>query len=602
MLWTPTWQVNRDLKARSLTLPLTVTDHSIEQRKALDLGRKLYDDYGADISPDLERAILAATASTITSQIAQREPGWTATHVVLVYVRQATRAHERCNVLTEVLFNEAVKAALDLDAHFDKTGELVGPLHGVPVSIKDQVDIAGHDSTMGLSHAINRPASADATLIRIIREAGGIPFVKTNVPQTMLSFESSNPLFGRSSNPYDPQRITGGSSGGEGGLLGSDGSVIGIGSDIGGSLRIPAHFSGCYSIKPCAGRIASTGCRTFNAGFTAINSSMGAMARSVSDVETMMRVQLDAAPSLTATEDILPIPYRNVDLGLEDKKLRFGFFAQDKFCRTSPACERAVRETVDALRREGHECVEFEPPSAIEAMECFVALTSAGRYEMLLSHLQGDPQESSLWLATVGPSLPWFVRSALAWLVDNVVGDIQFGRLLRASKGRSVKEMQEWQHKRDEYVDATRKLLWSHHGFDAVLCPPQATPALKHGETWNLSPLAIATIQWNVVDSTVGLVPVTRVDPQLDALDEAFRHRLEREPGSSLVEKRVYGPGGVYDAHDMADLPVGVQVVGRRFDEERVIELMKVVDHALGPRGFAPGDFAAREREREKVY
>lgn len=97
-------------------------------------------------------------------------------------------------------------------------------------------------------------------------------------------------------------------------------------------------------------------------------------------------------------------------------------------------------------------------------------------------------------------------------------------------------------------------------------------------------------------------MPVTRVDPQLDALDEAFRHRLEREPGSSLVEKRVYGPGGVYDARDMAGLPVGVQVVGRRFDEERVIDLMKVVDHALGPRGFAPGDFAARERERENVY
>ena len=399
-------------------------------------------------------------------------------------------------------------------------------------------------------------------------------------------------------------------------------------------------------------------------------SSMGAMARSVSDVELMMRVQLDAAPALAATEDVLPIPYRDVDLGLDGgkkKKLRFGFFTQDGFCRTSPACERAVRETVDALRREGHECVEFAPPSAIEAMECFVALTSAGRCasslslslslppcplpslafsltltpsradETLLSHLQGDPQESSLWLATVGPKLPSFVRSALAWLVDNVVGDVQFGRLLRASKGRSVKEMQEWQHRRcvvvgfpprsspawlsphapahaltldrplararrDEYVDATRKLLWSHHAFDAVLCPPQATPALKHGETWNLSPLALATIQWNVVDSTVGLVPVTHVDPARDAPDEAFRRKLESEPGSSLVEKRVYGPGGVYDAHDMAGLPIGVQIVGRRYDEERVIELMKVVDAALGPRGFAPGDFAARERAREKVY
>lgn len=192
------------------------------------------------------------------------------------------------------------------------------------------------------------------------------------------------------------------------------------------------------------------------------------------------------------------------------------------------------------------------------------------------------------------------MRSALAWLVDNVVGDVQFGRLLRASKGRTVKEMQKWQHKRDEYVDATRHLLWSHHAFDAVLCPPQATPALRHGETWNLSPLALKTIQFNVVDSTVGLVPVTRVDPALDTPDEAFARKLASEPGSSLVEKRVYGPGGVYDAEAMAGLPVGVQIVGRKWDEERVIELMKVVDSALGERGFAPGDF--RKRQDERVY
>jgi len=95
---------------------------------------------------------------------------------------------------------------------------------------------------MGLSHAINRPALADATLVRIIREAGGVPFVKTNVPQTMLSFESGNPLFGRSSNPHNVERITGGSSGGEGGLLGSDGSVIGIGSDMCVSLSLSERF------------------------------------------------------------------------------------------------------------------------------------------------------------------------------------------------------------------------------------------------------------------------------------------------------------------------------------------------------------------------
>ncbi|GJN89051.1 hypothetical protein Rhopal_002025-T1 [Rhodotorula paludigena] len=591
MLWTPTWQVNRDLKAT-------------EQRKAINLGKKLYRDYGSAITSQLEADILSAASHDIVRNIQERKGGWTATHVLLVYIKAATRSHERNNNLTEVLFNQAVKRALDLDEQFEKTGKVSGPLHGVPVSVKDQVDIHNVDTTMGLTHAINRPAEQDATLIRILLRAGAIPFVKTNVPQTMLSFECGNPLFGASRNPYDPGRTTGGSSGGEGALLASDGSALGIGSDIGGSLRIPAHFSGCFSLKPCHGRFPSTGCRGFNPGFTAIPSSMGPMGRSVADVELLSRVMLDASVDLAQSETgLLPLAYRSVKL---PKKLRIGYFTNDGFCRASPACQRAVRATVEALRREGHDCVKFEPPSPIEAMEHFVALTSAGRYETLLSFLQGDPQESSLFLVTLGPKLPAFVRAAAAWLLDNVVGDAQFARLLRASKAKSVIEMQEWQHRKDEYVQRSRKLLWEEHEFDAVVCPVQATPALKHGETWNLSPLAIGTILWNVIDSTVGVLPVTRVSSTVDAIsrtaDDRWWAAHTASPGSKLVETRVYGPGGVYDAEAMRGLPVGVQVVGRQWDEERVLEVMKVVDGALGPRGFGPGEYTKREKGREKVY
>lgn len=129
----------------------------------------------------------------------------------------------------------------------------------------------------------------------------------------------------------------------------------------GGSLRIPAHFSGCFSLKPCHGRFPSTGCRGFNPGFTAIPSSMGPMGRSVVDVELLSRVMLDASVDLAQSETgLIPLAYCSVEL---PKKLRIGYFTHDGFCRASPACQRAVMETVEALRREGHECVEFEPPS-----------------------------------------------------------------------------------------------------------------------------------------------------------------------------------------------------------------------------------------------
>ena len=120
--------------------------------------------------------------------------------------------------------------------------------------------------------------------------------------------------------------------------------------------------------------------------------------------------------------------------------------------------------------------------------------------------------------------------------------------------------------------------------------------------TQNLPPRRAGTVQWNIVDSTVGQIPVTFVDPARDGLSDEWHERRRAHHGSKIFEERVYGPGGVYDAHDMAGLPVGVQVVGRQWDEERVIELMKVVDEALGPRGFAPGDFVRREAASRKVY
>ncbi|GAA6007776.1 hypothetical protein JCM10207_004870 [Rhodosporidiobolus poonsookiae] len=585
MLWTPGWQRARDAKAT-------------ERRIALSLGKKYLEEYGPDLTPTLESAILSSSAVEIVDKIKTRQPGWNAENVMLTFIRSSIRVNEYTNALTEIMYAHALKDAQDLDKEFEKTGQIVGPLHGVPVSLKDMVNVKGVDSTIGFTHSTNKLAEEDASVTKVIRRAGGIPFVKTNVPQTMLSFECANPLFGATNNPFDASRTPGGSSGGEAALLAADGSPIGIGSDVGGSLRIPAHFSGCYALKPCAGRFSSRGCRSSNPGTEVVKASLGPMGRCVSDVELMTRVQLDASDELARTEGVMPLRYREVEL---PEKLKFGFFRTDGFCHASPACERAVLETVDALRRQGHECIEFEPPNPLEAMELFVALTSAGRYSTLLAGLQGDPQESSLWLVTLGSRIPSPVRYALAWLIENVAGDEKLARLLRASRGKSVSELQEWQYKRDTFVSKARRELWEHHAFDAVICAPQAVPALKHGQTWNLSPLSIGTILWNIVDSSVGLVPVTFVDGVVDALSDPWRARQAASPGAKLFEARVFGPGGIYDAKEMEGLPVGVQIVGRQWDEERVVELMKVVDGALGPRGFGPGEFTKRRKAQDAV-
>lgn len=166
---------------------------------------------------------------------------------------------------------------------------------------------------------------------------------------------------------------------------------------------------------------------------------------------------------------------------------------------------------------------------------------------------------------------------------------------------------------RDQYNAKFRQEVFKDNNLDFVLCATQATPALKCGQTWDLSPLAIGTILYNVVDSAVGLIPVTRVSSSLDALTSSFFSKISLSSptrGSKLVESRVYGTSlettadkRIYDAKEMEGLPVGIQVVGGWGEEEKVIEGMKVVDQALGKRGFGPGEFTKRiGKQVERVY
>jgi fatty acid amide hydrolase len=124
-----------------------------------------------------------------------------------------------------------------------------GPLHGLPISVKDNCNVHGMDSTIGLGKYLNDPAKNSAVIVRIMMDLGAVPFCKTNVPQTLLSFGCANPVFGLTKNHLNHDLTPGGSSGGESTLIAAGGSRLGIGSDIGGSVRIPAHFTGVVGFK-----------------------------------------------------------------------------------------------------------------------------------------------------------------------------------------------------------------------------------------------------------------------------------------------------------------------------------------------------------------
>ncbi|EAU90351.1 amidase [Coprinopsis cinerea okayama7 len=526
---------------------------------------------------------LKATAPEIVSRIQSGE--WTASRVLEAYIARAAFAHSKTNCLTEVFFDRARERAKELDAYFAETGKLKGPLHGVPISIKDQFKIEGLDGSIGFSNWLNQPATSNADIIKYLLDAGAVLYVKTNVPQTMFAFECSNPVFGRTTNPYNDAYTCGGSSGGEGALIALDGSPLGIGTDIGGSLRIPATYCGIYSLKPGYGRISYFGARGPVPGFDGIRTVAGPMGRSVEDLVLLSRTVFGLPGT---ANDIPPVPFKDVTL---PAKLKFGYYTSDGYIKASPTCKRAVLETVEALRKQGHECVEVELPDISEACNIFVGLTSSDGYKTMLSNLGPDKKEPALFLVTLGPKLPSFVRGFAAWVLETFMGDKTFSDTIRSARVKGVDEYWALSAARDAFALKFQEQVLNKYQVDGIIAPVQALPQLPHGGCDNFSALAIGTILYNVLDLPVGCLPATRVDPAKDQITKEW----ESEPGhgSTVFEKGIYyGKKKLYDPESAKGMPVNIQIAGRKWEDEKVLAMMKVVDEALGKeRGFGPGAY-----------
>lgn len=218
-------------------------------------------------------------------------------------------------------------------------------------------------------------AEEDCAIAQIAQHYGAIPLCKTNVPQTMLSYECNNPLWGRTLNPYNLSHSSGGSSGGEAALLASDGAAFGFGSDIGGSLRIPTHYTGIYALKPSAGRtFPFAGSCDVAEGAITLDVTAAPMTRNVADLELLTKLFYNAlSPPLdgvmTAREaqkrfgadnkvEISPLRSAWFDplLAISSRsplrqKLRVGYYYSDGMTKTSPACVRAIDVAKDALKK-----------------------------------------------------------------------------------------------------------------------------------------------------------------------------------------------------------------------------------------------------------
>ena len=397
-----------------------------------------------------------------------------ATELLHTYGKVAIKAHEKTNCVTEVMITSAEKWVKD------GTINLKGPLAGIPVSLKDTLDVAGYDSTFGVSSRTGNAPSIDGPHVKLLKDAGAVPYVKTNIPITLLSFESQNDLWGRCTNPHNSKYVPGGSTGGEGALL-ALGGRIGVGSDVAGSVRCPAHFSGIYALKCSTGRWPKSGASTPMPGQDGVPSVLSPMTRTLNDLIYFTRSVIQMKP-WKYDYSCHPLPWRPEmeQEYAEKKKLRVGILRTDGVVDPSPACQRALEMTEAALRRAGHEIVEIDPPSPYEAL-CLASklLTHDGLKTATSIHRWGEWNDRGAARLLFYTNLPRAIKYLHYLWVRYIRRDPVWAGLIRDWHPKSAYEVWGLNAKREAY---RRKWFdwWDSADVDFLLAPPNATPAVPH--------------------------------------------------------------------------------------------------------------------------
>ena len=355
------------------------------------------------------------------------------------------------NAAVEIQAERAMEEAAAADREL-AAGSLRGPLHGVPFSIKDSIEQAGSRCTAGTVGRRDAALStADATLVARLRKAGGIPIARTNLPDLLFAFESSNLLFGQTNNPYDVTRTSGGSSGGEAALIAACGSPLGLGSDAAGSVRLPAAFCGIAGIKPTSGRLPRTGHFPPAGGWLEMIWQIGPMARRVEDL--IEAIHLFASPD--GIDPTVPdVPFRDPgEVKLSD--LRVAYYTDNGFAAPDGEVSAVVLLAATAIASAVRSVEESRPACLPAAYDLEMKLIGPDGGDGLRAYLRelGSTEVHPLltgWLDKLEP-----YRTDLAGL---------------------ARYWSEWDAYRAEMMRFLRR-------FDVILCPAYTHAALPHGES-----------------------------------------------------------------------------------------------------------------------
>lgn len=439
------------------------------------------------------------------------------------------------------------------------------PLLGLPLTVKESLETAGLASTLGVSARQGQLAQRDAVIVQVAREEGAVLLGKTNVSQLLLFHESDNPLFGRTQNPWDPARVPGGSSGGEAAAIAAGLSPGGIGTDIGGSVRVPAAFTGIAGLKPTNDRWSNVGAVGALAGQEIIRGQTGPMARTARDVAWLFR-RLSAERQAQLDPAVPPLPVSDVAAA----GLTVGVYESDGWIEPAASVKRAVREAADHLRAAGVRVVPYAPPEVSHIVDTYFGALSSDGGVTVDRVLAGERAVAQLQGLRRLAGLPALARASLAMLMG-LRGELRTKQLIEAVREKPVAELWRLAAERTRLRNLSAAAMQA-AGVDALLCPAHVTPAIRHGDSADFALGGLPSMLYNFLNFPAGVVPVSRVRAGETERAE-LRDRLDRR--AAAVERGSEG------------LPLAVQIVARPWQEERVLALMIAIeDGARGGSAF----------------
>lgn len=370
--------------------------------------------------------------------------------LVKAYLQRITEVNPKLNAVVQLAENAALAQARAADRALAR-GNITWPLHGVPMTIKDSIDTAGVISTGGTRGRASFVPAEDATVVARMRAAGAILLGKTNTPELTLWAETNNPVYGRTNNPYDLSRTPGGSSGGAGAIIAAGGPPLDLGSDTGGSVRIPSHCCGITGLKPTSGRVPRTGhIIPFAMGAADPLTTIGPMARYVEDLILTL-------PIISGVDwrdpEIIPMPLRDprdVDL----KRLRVAFYTDNGILSPTPETVAVVRTAVKKLSDAVLSVEENRPAAIKQAHE--------------VRRLRESEPDGGAWvkrrLKLAGTTKPGpILQRNLDRVAEEVMSTAEYGALL-------------------ENLGVVRSRMISFmKNYDVIICPALAYPAWPHG-------------------------------------------------------------------------------------------------------------------------